>query len=51
LTRAEFEKICVPLFKKCLAPVKKALSDAEIEIGEVCDIVMVGGSSRIPRLH
>jgi len=51
LTRARFEELNADLFKKTLGPVKLALSDAGIENNEVDEIVLVGGSTRIPRVQ
>ncbi len=51
LTRARFEELNTDLFKKTLGPVKLALSDAGIEKNEVDEIVLVGGSTRIPKVQ
>jgi len=48
LTRAKFEELNKELFDKCLKPVEQALKDADISKGEVEEIVLVGGSTRIP---
>ena len=48
LTRAKFEEINMDLFKKTLGPVKRVLEDASMEKNEVDEIVLVGGSTRIP---
>lgn len=48
VTRAKFEDLCMDLFKKTLGPVKKVLKDADVTKGEVDEIVLVGGSTRIP---
>ena len=50
VTREEFEQAADALFKRCIVPVKKAMLDADIPLDEINDIVMVGGSSRIPKL-
>lgn len=50
LTRAKFEELCLPLFKKTLKPVEQVLKDAKVSKAEVHDIVMVGGSTRIPKV-
>lgn len=51
LTRAKFEQLCDHLFKKCIAPVEQVLRDSKFGKGDVDNIVLVGGSSRIPRVQ
>ena len=51
LTRAKFNQLCDPLFKRSLEPVRRVLSDANLSITSVDEIVMVGGSTRIPRIQ
>merc|ERR1711977_315817 len=51
LTRARFEELNSDLFKKTLKPVKKAMEDAGMEKDEIDDIVLVGGSTRIPKVQ
>lgn len=51
LTRAKFEEINMDLFKKTLKPVEQVLKDAKISKAEVDDIVLVGGSTRIPKVQ
>mmetsp|Transcript_9562 Transcript_9562/g.28994 ORF Transcript_9562/g.28994 Transcript_9562/m.28994 type:complete len:639 (-) Transcript_9562:180-2096(-) len=51
LTRARFEELCMPLFRKCLEPVEQVLRDAKISKAEVHDVVLVGGSTRIPKVQ
>jgi len=51
LTRAKFEEINADLFKSTLEPVKKVLEDGDVEVSEVDEIVMVGGSTRIPKVQ
>jgi len=51
LTRAKFEELNEDLFKKSLEPVKQALRDANLKPRDVDDIVLVGGSTRIPRVR
>lgn len=51
LTRATFEELCMPLFEKCLEPVKKVLYDAKVTTYQIDDIVLVGGSTRIPKVQ
>ncbi|XP_062090008.1 heat shock 70 kDa protein-like [Humulus lupulus] len=51
LTRARFEELNMDLFRKCMEPVEKCLKDAKIDKGKVSDIVLVGGSTRIPKVQ
>ncbi|CAJ2669455.1 unnamed protein product [Trifolium pratense] len=51
ITRAKFEQLNVDLFKKCLETVESCLSDAKIDKSSVDDVVLVGGSSRIPKVQ
>ncbi|PRQ22605.1 putative Heat shock protein 70 family [Rosa chinensis] len=51
ITRAKFEQLNMNFFKKCMEPVKKCLSDACIDAGDVDDVVLAGGSSRIPKVQ
>ncbi|TEB33617.1 heat shock protein 70 [Coprinellus micaceus] len=51
ITRARFEEINAALFKSTLNPVKKVLRDSGIPHGEVDEIVLVGGSTRIPKIQ
>ncbi len=51
ITRAKFENLCADLFNRTLEPVKKAIEDAKINIGQVNDIILVGGSTRIPKIQ
>ncbi|KAF4119445.1 heat shock 70kDa protein 5 [Geosmithia morbida] len=51
LTRAKFEELNIDLFKKTLKPVEQVLKDAGIKKSEVDDIVLVGGSTRIPKVQ
>eukprot|EP00612_Vaucheria_litorea_P005569 CAMPEP_0171462594 /NCGR_PEP_ID=MMETSP0945-20130129/6568_1 /TAXON_ID=109269 /ORGANISM="Vaucheria litorea, Strain CCMP2940" /LENGTH=604 /DNA_ID=CAMNT_0011989149 /DNA_START=199 /DNA_END=2013 /DNA_ORIENTATION=- len=51
LTRARFEELNMDLFKKTLSPVSKVLEDAGLEKKEVDEIVLVGGSTRIPKVQ
>ncbi|KAJ3412059.1 ATPase with role in protein import into the ER [Chytridiales sp. JEL 0842] len=50
LTRAKFEELNIDLFKKTLKPVEKVLKDAGLGKHEIHDIVLVGGSTRIPKV-
>lgn len=51
ITRARFENICSDLFQRCMAPVDKVLRDANISKSQVDEIVLVGGSTRVPKLQ
>ncbi|KAE8339766.1 hypothetical protein BDV24DRAFT_135363 [Aspergillus arachidicola] len=51
LTRAKFEELNMDLFKKTLKPVEQVLKDAKVKKAEVDDIVLVGGSTRIPKVQ
>merc|ERR1712178_59928 len=51
LTRARFEELNLELFKKTLGPVGKVLDDADLEKSEVDEVVLVGGSTRIPKVQ
>jgi molecular chaperone DnaK len=50
LTRAKFEALADKLFERCLTPCEKALKDAGMQTSEIDEIIMVGGSSRIPKV-
>ena len=51
ITRARFESLCMNLFQKCMEPVTKVLQDAGVSKSQVNDIVLVGGSTRIPKVQ
>lgn len=51
ITRARFEELCSDLFRKCIDPVEKVLRDAKMDKNAINDIVLVGGSSRIPKVQ
>jgi len=50
-SRALFEQLNMDLFKKCINPIEKVLEDAKLSKGQVDEIVLVGGSTRIPKLQ
>merc|ERR1711966_483529 len=50
LTRARFEELCIDLFKKTLTPVQKVMDDSEMKKSEIDEVVLVGGSTRIPKV-
>ncbi|XP_045767949.1 heat shock protein 68-like [Maniola jurtina] len=51
ITRARFEELCSDLFRQTLGPVERALKDANLNTREIHDVVMVGGSTRIPKVQ
>jgi len=51
VTRARFEELCSDLFKGTLVPVEKSLKDAKLEKSNIHEIVLVGGSTRIPKIQ
>nr|ACN38704.1 heat shock protein 70 [Penaeus chinensis] len=51
ITRARFEELCSDLFRGTLEPVEKALRDAKLDKSSIHDIVLVGGSTRIPKVQ
>nr|ABA02164.1 heat shock protein 70 [Pachygrapsus marmoratus] len=51
ITRARFEELCADLFRGTLEPVEKALRDAKMDKAQIHDIVLVGGSTRIPKIQ
>lgn len=51
ITRAKFESMCEPFFKRCIAPLEGLLKDAKMSKDQIHEIVMVGGSSRIPKIR
>merc|ERR1712017_37536 len=51
ITRARFEEMNMDYFRKCLEPVEKVLRDAKISKDRVDEVVLVGGSTRIPKLQ
>ena len=51
ITRARFEELCQDLFRSTMEPVEKVLRDAKIDKSKVHEIVLVGGSTRIPKIQ
>ena len=51
LTREVFEKLCKDLISRCRIPVEKALNDARLDKSEINEVVLVGGSTRIPAIQ
>jgi chaperone protein DnaK len=48
LTRAKFEEMCADLLERCRKPVEQALRDAKLDLSDVKEVILVGGSTRIP---
>jgi len=48
LTRAKFEEICSDLIDRCRTPVEQALKDADLKLSDIDEVILVGGSTRIP---
>ncbi len=51
ITRARFEDLCMDYFKKCMDPCEKVLRDSKIAKNQVDEVVLVGGSTRIPKIQ
>ncbi|KAE9545863.1 hypothetical protein FO519_010925, partial [Halicephalobus sp. NKZ332] len=51
ITRARFEELCGDLFRKTLEPVEQALRDAKLDKKSIDEIVLVGGSTRVPKVQ
>uniref|UniRef100_A0A1B6ISJ2 Heat shock protein 70 n=1 Tax=Homalodisca liturata TaxID=320908 RepID=A0A1B6ISJ2_9HEMI len=51
VSRARFEELCSDLFRSTLHPVEKALNDAKLDKSSIHDVVLVGGSTRIPKIQ
>lgn len=51
ISRAKFEELCIDLFRKCMPPVENVLKDADLGKGQVHEVVLVGGSTRIPKVQ
>jgi L1 cell adhesion molecule like protein len=51
ITRARFEELCMDLFRSTMEPVEKVLKDAKMSKNQVHEIVLVGGSTRIPKVQ
>ena len=50
ISRAKFEELCMDLFKKCMPPVENVLKDSGLSKGQIHEVVLVGGSTRIPKV-
>lgn len=51
ITRAKFEELCLDYFRKCIDPVKKVIEDSDLAKNQIHEIVLVGGSTRIPKVQ
>ncbi len=51
LTRAKFDSLCDEIFKRTLEPLDQVLKDANMQRSDINDVVLVGGSTRIPRIQ
>jgi molecular chaperone DnaK len=51
LTRAQFEKLCDSLIQSCIEPCRKALSDSGLKSSDIDEVLLVGGSTRIPAIQ
>jgi molecular chaperone DnaK len=51
LTRGKFEEICADLIKRCGVPVEKAIADSKLDKSKIDEVVLVGGSTRIPAVQ
>ncbi|MCX7908950.1 MAG: molecular chaperone DnaK [Ignavibacteria bacterium] len=51
ITRAKFESLCMDLFEKTLGPVEQALRDAKVTPAQIDEVILVGGSTRIPKIQ
>ncbi len=51
LTRAQFEKLADDLFARCLKPCEAAIKDAGLSVSEINEVILVGGSTRIPKVQ
>jgi heat shock protein 1/8 len=50
LSRAKFEELCMSIFRKTMEPVEKALKDSKLSKSDINEVVLVGGSTRIPKI-
>jgi molecular chaperone DnaK len=51
VTRSKFEALCEPILERLRIPCQKALADAKLQPGDIAEILLVGGSTRIPKVH
>jgi L1 cell adhesion molecule like protein len=51
ITRAKFENLCDDIFKRIMAPIDKVLQDSKLSKSQISDVVLVGGSTRVPKIQ
>ena len=51
ITRAKFEQVCDDLFQLCIEPMEKVLADSKVEKHQIDDVVLIGGSTYIPKVQ
>ena len=51
ISRAKFEELCMDQFRKCMPPVQNVLKDSGLSKGQIHEVVLVGGSTRIPKIQ
>ena len=51
ITRSKFEDLCMDLFKKCMPPLENVIKDSKLAKSQIHDVVLVGGSTRIPKVQ
>lgn len=51
ITRAKFEQLCDPLLRQCIEPIDKVMIDSGLDKGAIQEIILVGGTTRIPKLQ
>ena len=51
INRSDLNYICKDLFSKCIPPIEQALKDADLKVTDINEVVLVGGSSRIPKIQ
>ena len=51
MSRAEFNELCAPIFERCIKPLEAALDDSGFSKDEIDEVILVGGSTRIPKIQ
>ena len=51
ISRAQFDQLCEPIFARCLPPLSEALIDSNLTKDQIDEVVLVGGSTRIPKIQ
>ena len=51
ISRSKFEGFCIDLFKNCISSLENALKETKLKKSEINDIILVGGSSKIPKIQ